>query len=560
MDAAVAMSAVLCVVETGSTDIGGDAFALFYNAKDKKVHGINGCGRSASAIDLDLINDKYQDHIHHNRLKSDSVLTCNVPGAIAAWNDAIEWYGSGNVSFAECLQPAIDLAENGYPICKISAMLYHQSEADLQRVNAVHGETFLNEQVSIFLPNEGLTAPQEGQFMKNPLLAKTLRLIASQGPEAFYQGSIANAIVNEVQYRGGLLTLKDLEMHSSTRVFPINYELLGHKLWEIPPNGSGIIALLALGIIKALDANGEIKLSELKHNSLEYLHLVIESLKLAFKDSEEYVHDPEHHSTTHFKLNKSSQQQLLTTEYFEKRSKFFNKSQALDNSKLSGSSVPNSSFKSDTVYFSVTDSQGNAASFINSVFTNFGSCILVPDHGFFLQNRGSNFSLHPGSLNCISGSKRPYHTIIPGMITKPSENDDEELYATFGIQGGFNQPQAHVQVYLNLLLFGMTPQEALDAPRMTMSPSKEHTHTDGGLGAQGPVSTSITTVNIEEGVDPKVIEGLRSLGHEVNVLRGKKRTLCGRGQIIKSEMQGDARVYSGGSDPRGDGAAAPFLG
>lgn len=558
VDAAVAVSAALCVTETASTDIGGDAFLLFYDNEKKRVLGLNGCGRSPSEIGLDVIKEKFANHVKHNRLKVDSVLTVNVPGAIAAWEDAIDAWGSGNVTFADVLEPAIELADQGYPISNISASMYVQSEALLRRVNAVHGDKFLNEQVSVFLPNEGLTAPHEGQIMQNKRLAETLRMIAKDGKDVFYEGPIAESIVGVVQKLGGILSLGDLATHTSTQVFPINYELLGKKLWEIPPNGSGVIALLVLGIIKSLDAKGEIKLSQLQHNSVEYLHLIIESLKLAFKDSEEHVHDT-HHVSHHLKINsKPLQEQLLTMAYFDNRSKSFNKKKALDNNELSIDNLPNSAFKSDTVYFTVSDSEGNAASFINSVFHSFGSGILVPDRGFFLQNRGANFSLQPDSLNVIAGSKRPYHTIIPGMITTPQADGTEELYASFGIQGGFNQPQAHVQVYLNLLLFGMTPQEALDAPRISLAPHPKHGHTDHGHGARTPVTTSVTLVNLEDGIDEAVVEGLKALGHTVTVVREDSRSVFGRGQIIKKQ-DGERLVYAAGSDPRGDGAAVPFF-
>lgn len=560
IDAAVAVSAALCITETASTDLGGDAFILFYDNKSKKVHGLNGCGRSASEISLDLINSKYPDHVENNRLKVSSPLTVNVPGAVAAWENAISTWGSGKVTFAEVLQPAIELAENGYPISEISASLYKESEETLKKVNAVKGNDFLNEQLSTFLPNEGLKAPKTGQLMKNKRWAETLKLIAENGSEAFYEGPIAESIVKEVQSRGGLLKLEDLAAHSSTQVFPLYFEFLGKKLWEIPPNGSGIIAQLTLGLIKALDSKGDVKLSELNHNSVEYLHLIIESLKLAFKDSEEYVHD-QFHVSKNFKLANSPislQEQLLTSPYFAERSKFFNKDKVLDNTTLKVGTLPNESFKSDTVYFSVTDSDGNAASFINSVFHNFGSGILVEDRGFFLQNRGANFSLKPDSKNVIAGSKRPYHTIIPAMITTPLANGTDDLYASYGIQGGFNQPQAHVQVYLNLLLFGMTPQEALDAPRISLAPHPKYSSTDTGLGAQGPVSTSVTLVNVESGIDADVIDGLRKLGHDIRVVEGDARKVFGRGQIIRKEP-GEQLVYAAGSDPRGDGASVPLL-
>jgi gamma-glutamyltranspeptidase/glutathione hydrolase len=558
IDAAVAVAAALGVTETASTDLGGDAFVLFYDNKEKKVHGLNGTGRSAKKLTLDFVLEHKED-ILHNRLKANSIFSVNVPGAVAAWYDAIEKWGSGNVSFSEVLQPAISLAEDGYPISELSARLYHDSQEQLKKVNADKSDEFRAEELSLFLPNENLTSPKTGQVLNNKYLADTLKTIANEGKDGFYKGEIAQSIVDEVQSRGGLLELSDLQNHSSLFVEPISLEFLGKKLWEIPPNGSGIIALLTLGLIKSLAKSKQINLDELKHNSTEYLHLIIETLKLSFKDSEEYVSDHDHLLAEYNIDANESILKLLSSElYFEKRSESFKSDSVLNNEDLQVGSLPNESFQSDTVYFTVSDKDGNAASFINSVFHNFGSGILVPKRGFFLQNRGANFSLHPGSKNVLEGGKRSYHTIIPGLITSPLTDGKEELYASYGIQGGFNQPQAHVQVYFNLLLFGLDPQEALDAPRISLTPHPDLGHTDEGHGSNGPVSRSVTVVNVEEGIGENVIEGLRNLGHDVKVVTGYSRSLFGRGQIIRKESV-NPLVYSAGSDPRGDGAAVPFF-
>lgn len=552
VDACVAISSCLSVLEPASTGIGGDCFALFYKESDKKVYGLNGTGRSASKLNIDWVKENYPDDIVSNRFKSNSVFKVNVPGAIAGWIDAIEKWGSGNVTIAEILQPAIDLCDDGYVVSQISAHLWKNSEPKLLREN-VHDET-----LKIFLPNDG-KAPEKGQFLKNKALAKALKSIVENGKDGFYKGEVAEAIVKELNKRGHPINLEDLSNHSSTFVDPINYEFLDHKLWEIPPNGSGVIALLTLGLIKNLEKSGAIKLSEYKHNSVEYLHLIIECLKIGFKESEEYVYDYDHYKDKHNINHDNLIETILGDEYLSGRASEFSKDKIVSNNDLV---IPNPLFKSDTVYFTATDSEGNACSFINSIYESFGSGILVPEFGFVLHNRGGNFSLNPKAKNCLEGGKRPYHTIIPGMITKQgSDKEKDDLYATYGIMGGYNQPQAHVQVYLNMLLFNMDPQEALDAPRISLFADPEFKHTDKGFGADGPASCEVTCVGIEDGIDENVISGLKSIGHKVKVLTGNDRGLCGRGQIIRKESPADADylVYAGGSDLRGDGASVPLL-
>lgn len=555
VEACVAISACLSILEPASTGIGGDCFALFFKESDKKVYGMNGTGRSASKLNVSWLKENHPDHILDNhRFKPDSVFKVTVPGAIAGWFDAIEKWGSGKVSFAEVLEPAIELAEKGFPVSQISSKLWADSQAKLLKENAK------DKNLETFLPNENISkAPHKGQFMKNVDVAKTLKIIAANGKDGFYKGEVAKAIVDELNKRGHVLSTSDLENHKSTFVEPINYEFLNHKLWEIPPNGSGIIALMTLGLIKNLEKSGEIELKDLKHNSIEYLHTIIECLKISFKESEEYVNDYDHYKKKTGIDQNNVVPVVLGDEYLSGRAKEFKKDKVIENGKLV---VPNPMFKSDTVYFNATDSEGNACSFINSVYENFGSGIIVPDYGFALQNRGGNFSLNPAAKNCLEGGKRPYHTIIPGMITySGAELPNEELYATYGIMGGYNQPQAHVQVYLNMLLFGMDPQEALDSPRISMFAHPEKKHTDKGFGADGPASNDITCIGVEDGIDPAVIQGLEKLGHVVKVISGNDRKLMGRGQIIRKESKPEDNflVYSAGSDLRGDGASVPLI-
>ncbi|ODV98030.1 hypothetical protein PACTADRAFT_20853, partial [Pachysolen tannophilus NRRL Y-2460] len=565
VDACIAISACLCVLEPASTGIGGDCFALYYDNKDKKVYGLNGTGRSASELSLDYIKSNFPDHILPTyRLKKGSIFMVNVPGAIAGWCDAFEKWGSGKVTLEECLQPAIELAEKGAPISQISAHLWAASELNLKIQNKNADQTYIDD-LSIFLPNPGFKAPLKGQFLKNEKLAETLKLIAKNGKAGFYQGSTAEAIVEEVRSRGGLISLQDLENHTSTFVEPISLQFGEQKLWEIPPNGQGLVALLALGLIRELSKTDKLDLSTVKHNSVEYLHLLIESLKLSFRDSDEYVNDPDFYKL----LDKNAHSQedaiekLLEPEYLQERIKSISKEKVIDNETIKHG-VPNSIFKSDTVYFTATDSEGNACSFINSLYESFGSGIIVPDKGFVLHNRGGNFSCKPNSKNCIAGNKRCYHTIIPGMITTPSSAGSEDLYASYGIMGGFNQPQAHVQVFLNLTLFGFDPQVALDAPRITLLPHPSKKHLDKGHGSDGPTSNPVTLVCLEEGIDDSVVEGLNKLGHDVKVLKGNQRSAFGRGQIVKRcngsiEEYKDVLVWAGGCDLRSDGASIPFI-
>ncbi|QLL35113.1 hypothetical protein HG536_0H04890 [Torulaspora globosa] len=557
VDACVAVSACLCVLEPSSTGIGGDCFSLFYKNDEKKVYGLNGSGRSASSLSLDWLRVNYPNHILPSlRFNRDSVFKVQVPGAIAAWCDLIDTWGSGKVTLEDVLAPAIELADSGFVVSEISACLWKDAERKLKRVNDAA-------QLAVFLPNDGLKAPVKGQFMQNKALAQTLRIIAKNGKKGFYEGEIAKSIVSELSKRGSLISEKDLASHTSTFVEPISYCFLGCKLWEIPPNGSGIVALLTLGLIKELDETGVIDLKSMQHNSAEYLHILAECLKLSFKDSDEYVNDFEYFIKSHDLDQNITLKSLLSQSYLRERIALFNKDKIITNRHVKHG-VPNPIFKSDTVYLTASDEEGNACSFINSLYENFGSGIVVPDKGFVLQNRGGNFNLNPQSKNCLAGNKRSYHTIIPGMITVPDQQRAgfENLYASFGVMGGFNQPQAHVQVYLNLLLFNMDPQEALDAPRICLFPHPDLEATDTGLGSDGPASRDVTCIGLEDGISGEAAVRLTELGHDVRFFRNNDRKLFGRGQIIRKESGPETSghlVYSGGSDLRGDGASVPLI-
>jgi gamma-glutamyltranspeptidase/glutathione hydrolase len=399
---------------------------------------------------------------------------------------------------------------------------------------------------------DGVRAPGPGEIMKNPTLAKTFRALAADGKKGFYQGRIAEAIVKVIQDQGGYMSLEDLAYHAETgtqEVDAISLKFTGQdivskstpgtdgeanqgvEVWEHPPNGQGIVALMALGIMEELEKSGKIpKFTEAQHNSAEYLHAVIESLRIAFADAAWWVTDPD--------VERVPSQGLLDRAYLAERAKLFTPERATDIIDH-GSPAHN---HCDTVYFAVTDSEGNGISFINSNYAGFGSAIIPAGCGFTLQNRGANFSLQEGHPNVLAPRKRPYHTIIPALITNVA---DGSLHSVYGVMGGFMQPQGHVQVLLNMLAFGYHPQAALDSPRFCIAAPTDET--DDG------------TIWVEEGISDAAIEGLRSLGHKIEVLSGWKRANFGRGQIIRSYYDDGKMVYGAGSDMRGDGMAFPLL-
>ncbi len=406
-------------------------------------------------------------------------------------------------------------------------------------------------------------APRAGEIMKNPCLAKTFRTLASEGKKGFYTGRIAQSIVEVLKSLGGHMELSDLEDHMNRgphETTPISLKFSGQniqrsgpqrmsnitpegrfvELWEHPPNGQGIVALMALGILEELEKTKKIQtFAEEDHNSAPYLHAVIESLRIAFADASWWVTDPDHSPVT--------PAEMISRPYLAERAKLFNKDKAVDHSKGQPGRSPAQNH-SDTVYFAVTDKDGNGMSFINSNYEGFGSCIIPQGCGFTLQNRGSNFELGPDDHpNIYAGGKRPYHTIIPGMITH-GDGDERHLHSVYGVMGGFMQPQGHVQVLLNMEVFGMNPQQALDAPRICI-----------GAGQASDGEKAMNTVYIEEGIDEKVVQVLKEMGHDVQMVRGWGRGRFGRGQIIRRHVDEETglAVFSGGSDPRGDGCALP---
>ncbi|KAL8862713.1 MAG: hypothetical protein Q9178_001211 [Gyalolechia marmorata] len=554
-DAAVAVAAALNMTEPSSTGIGGDMFCLFYSAQEKKVRALNGSGRSSKNSTLaQMRNDLGMKPGDTGDIPTTSVHSVTTPGAAAGWVDTVEKFGSGKVSLEQIMRPAIELGEEGFPVSELASVFWRNSEKAIKKASPNFGEILKSDPQA----PDGKRAPLPGEIMKNPTLANTFRLLAKHGKMGFYGGSVAEALVKVLQDLGGHFDMDDLSYHlkqGSEEVDAIKLRFNGQDIgkvhnhpvdgqpshsadkegvdvWEHPPNGQGIVALMALGILEELERTHKIPtFRESDHNSAPYLHAIIESLRIAFADANWFVTDPA--------VSKVPTQGMLSRSYLAERAKLFDPNKASDLIDH-GSPAHN---HSDTVYFAVTDKHGNAASFINSNYAGFGTAIIPKGCGFTLQNRGSNFSLVENHPNVLAPRKRPYHTIIPALVTNAS---DGSLHTVYGVMGGFMQPQGHVQVLLNMLTFKYNPQAALDAPRICIG---------AGTPDQGKVLDR--TVYLEEGIKEDVAEELGRLGHEVEVLRGWERGLFGRGQVIRCHFEEGRCVYSAGSDPRGDGAAVP---
>ena len=494
-DAAVATAAALNVTEPTSTGLGGDCFALFYDGASRQVSALNGSGRAPAALTL----ERLQKEGFGGRLPPYHPYTVTVPGACAGWCDMVEQHG--RLALETILAPAIRLAEEGFPVAPLTAYAWERG-AERQLRHAAGGQE---------LTIEG-RAPRAGEIFRNPGLARTLRTIAGGGKEAFYRGEIAAAIAATVQAAGGCLAEADLAAHASTWEQPVSTTYRGLRVWECPPNGQGLAALLGLNILEGFD------LSALPPLSAERLHLEIEAMRLAFADARWYVADPT--------FSPAPLAELLSKGYAATRRRLIQPGRAsLD--RLRGSPVAGS----DTVYFSVVDGEGNACSFINSNYMGFGTGIVPRGWGFSLQNRGHNFSLEAGHPNSLAPRKRPYHTIIPALATR---EHDGSLFASFGVMGGFMQPQGHLQVAVALADDALDPQSALDRPRFCID--------EGEAGG---------AVALEEGISMPVMARLAEMGHPLLPVSGQGRALFGRGQIILRDAENG--VLWGGSDPRADG-------
>ncbi len=517
-DAAVATAAALNVTEPTSTGIGGDMFALFYEARTRNVTALNGSGRAPAALTIDLIQEQglaagseISDPFHAHNV--------TVPGAYAGWCDLIARHGS--LPLGDLLAPAIRLAEGGFPVAPLTSYFW-QRGAERQLRSAPGG-------LALTIGGRG---PRAGEIFHNPGLARTFRTIAEGGKEAYYKGDIAQSIARVIQEAGGVMTVEDLAAHESTWDTPVSTVYRAVRVWECPPNGQGLAALLALNVLEGFE------LSAHDPTSVDRWHLLIEAMRVAFADTGWYVADP--------KFFDIPLMGLLSKAYAAERRKLIDPARATLDTQH-GAPVAGSG----TVYFCVVDGQGNACSFINSNYMGFGTGIVPADEtgrgwGFTLQNRGSNFSLDPAHPNALAPRKRPYHTIIPGLITREA---DSSLYAPFGVMGGFMQPQGHIQVVVGMIDDSLDPQAALDRPRFCIDPASVVDPRSGATGTGGHV-------NLETGIPPEVAKALARRGHPLTPeIAGYARARFGRGQIIRREPDG---VLWGGSDPRADGCAIGF--
>jgi len=502
-DAAVATAAALNVTEPTSTGIGGDCFALFYEAATGQVTALNGSGRAPAGLSRELV--ERQGLIHGGQMPPYHAHTVTVPGACAGWCDFVARHGT--LPLSAILAPAIALAEDGFPVAPLTAHFWARA-ADNQLKTALGGQ-------AMTIDGRG---PRPGEVFRNPGLARTFRAVAEGGAAAYYEGEIAEAIAQTVQAAGGVMTAADLAAHESTWDEPIAVTYRGLRVWECPPNGQGLAALLALNVLEGFDVAGSDPFS------VDRWHLMIEAMRLGFADARAYIADP--------RVVPVPIEGLLAKDYAAARRRLIDPARATLDVRQGAPAMA-----SGTVYFCVVDGRGNACSFINSNYLGFGTGLVPHDGGgswgFTLQNRGHNFSLEAGHPNVLAPNKRPYHTIIPGLLTREA---DGSLFGPFGVMGGFMQPQGHLQVVVAQADDGLDPQAALDRPRFSI---------DSGIAGG--------SVLLEAGLPAELVAGLAARGHPLRPgVDGYARASFGRGQIIRREPDG---VLWGGSDPRADGCA-----
>jgi gamma-glutamyltranspeptidase/glutathione hydrolase len=489
VDAAVAACAVLGVVEPQSTGIGGDCFALFAPKGRIPPIAINGSGCAPAGATVDTLRGLGLEHIDYQ-----SPHAVTVPGAVDAWSQLLADHGSKG--FAELLQPAIDFAENGYAV---SPRIASDWSANTEKLGDCPNAA------RIFLPDG--QAPKPGDVHRQPELAASLRAIARDGRDAFYQGEIGQDIVGHLNRLGSLMTAEDFAGYRAQYVTPIKTNYRGFEVFECPPNGQGIVALIMLNILQGFD------LAALDPNGCERLHLEAEAARLAYRDRAALISDPD-------KVDVPVEH-LLSPAYADGLRALISRERAMKNLPPAGETEHR-----DTVYLTVVDSERNAISFINSTFHSFGSGICAPKSGVILQNRGASFVLDADHANCIAPRKRPMHTIIPGMLSQ-----GEHAVMPFGVMGGHYQAVGHTHFLTNFIDYGMDPQEALDAPRAFHYEDK---------------------LEVENGISPATAAALEKLGHPVQ----PAKVPIGGGQAIHIDWQ--RGTLTGGSDPRKDGCALGY--
>ena len=500
IDAAIAANACLGLMEPTGSGIGGDLFAIIWDAKTQKLHGLNASGRSPMSLTKEEL---FMRGV--KRFPPTGPLPVSVPGAVDGWDQLHKKFGK--LPFGDLLQPAIKYAEEGFPVTELIAYYLAAGARNLSKYEGFS---------DVFMP-DGRT-PAKGEIFKNKFLADTYRKIAKGGRDAFYKGDIAKTIGDYMKKQGGYLSYDDLASHTSEWVEPVSTTYRGFDVWELPPNGQGIAALQILNILEQYD------ISKMGFGSAEYIHLFTEAKKLAFEDRAKYYADMD--------FAKIPVNTLISKEYAKDRNKLINPNRAAE------SYDPGKLKAQETIYLTVADSDGNMISLIQSNYRGMGSGMTPPGLGFVLQDRGELFSLDPQHNNAYEPGKRPFHTIIPCFITK-----DNKPWVSFGVMGGAMQPQGHVQIVVNLIDFGMHLQEAGDALRIQHEGSSEPTGekmTDGG------------DLFLESGFDYEVIRKLVMMGHKVGFNVG------GYGGYQAIMWDDKNKVYFGASESRKDGQAAGY--
>ncbi|PKQ60371.1 gamma-glutamyltransferase [Labilibaculum filiforme] len=500
IDAAIAANACLGLMEPTGSGIGGDIFVILWDAKTKKLYGLNGSGRSPKSLSLEYFKEN-----NYTSIPSFGALPVSVPGCVDGWFTMHSRFGKMNME--QILNPAIQYARNGFPVSELIAYYMNASADRLKKYKGF---------AATYMPNGKM--PQKGDIFKNPYLANTLEKIAKGGRDAFYKGDIAKTIANYIKEQGGFLSYDDLASHRSEWVEPVSINYRGYDVWELPPNGQGTAALQMLTILE------EYNIAQMGFGSSDYLHTFIEAKKLAFEDRAKYYCDPD--------FSNIPLKQLLSKEYAKERKAFIHPDRA-------AKEYPAGELEQgNTIYLTVADKEGNMVSLIQSNYRGMGSGMTPDDLGFVLQDRGELFSLEEGHANVFEPGKRPFHTIIPAFITK-----DGKPFISFGLMGGAMQPQGHAQIVANLIDFKMNLQEAGDAPRIRHEGSSQPTGekmTDGGW------------VNLESGISYQSIRELLQKGHKI------KFDMGGYGGYQAILFDAERAVYFGASESRKDGQAAGY--
>ncbi len=499
IDAAIAANAALGLMEPTGNGIGGDLFAIIWDAETQKLYGLNGSGRSPKDLTLEYFKENGYESI-----PSHGPLPVSVPGAVDGWFEMSDRFGS--MRMKDVLQPAIQYAEEGFPVTELIAYYLDRSSWMAKYPNFEE----------VYMP--GGKTPRTGELFKNPELASTLRKIANGGRDAFYKGDIARTMANFVQEQGGFLSYEDLANHKSEWVDPVSVNYRGVDVWELPPNTQGVAALQILQILEAYDFD------TIPFGSPKHVHLFTEAKKLAFEDRAKYYADPD--------FARIPLDQLLSDEYADSRRELISPARAAK--AFDAGELENG----DTIYLTVADEDGNMVSLIQSNYRGMGSGMVPPGLGFMLQDRGELFSLEEGHANVYEPEKRPFHTIIPAFLTK-----DGKPWVSFGLMGGAMQPQGHAQIVMNLVDFGMGLQEAGDAPRI---------HHDGSSEPTGSKMTDGGILQLESGFPYETVRALMHMGHNVGFTLGA----FGGYQAILYDAE--KKVYFGASESRKDGQAAGY--